>query len=104
MEACFRWVLQLNTVGRWWDSKVEIDIVALDNTGEDIIFAECKYRSQPMDMDVFYGLLEKKEHVMWNNGRRREKFMLFSIGSFTNQLLELAVEPRHSNFAPQAKN
>lgn len=91
-RLAFDGVLQLNTVGRWWNSKVEIDIVALDNTGEDIIFAECKYRNQPMDTDVFYSLLEKKDHVQWNKAKRREKFVLFSIGGFTNQLLEIAAE------------
>ena len=91
-RLAFDGVLQLNTVGRWWNSKVEIDIVALDNTGEDIVFAECKYRNQPMDADVFYSLLAKKEHVPWKKETRREKFVLFSIGGFTNQLLELAAE------------
>jgi len=91
-RLAFDGILQLNTVGRWWNSKVEIDIVALDNTGQDIVFAECKYCNQPMDTDVFYSLLEKKEHVLWNKGKRREKFVLFSIGGFTKQLFELGAE------------
>ena len=91
-RLAFNGALQLNTVGRWWSSKVEIDIVALDNTGDDIVFAECKYRNRPMDVDVFYSLIEKKDHVQWNKENRREKFVLFSIGGFTNQLLELAAE------------
>ena len=91
-RLAFDGVLELNTVGRWWNSKVEIDIIALDSTGEDIVFAECKYRNRPMDTDVFYNLLEKKEHVLWNKEKRREKFVLFSIGGFTNQLLEHALE------------
>jgi AAA+ ATPase superfamily predicted ATPase len=83
-------IVQFNTVGRYWNSTVEIDIVAFDNTGRDIVFAECKYRNQPMGTDVFFRLLEKKEHVAWEKEHRREKFALFSIGGFTNQLLELA--------------
>ena len=91
-RLAFDGLLQFNTLGSWWNSKVEIDIVALDTTGEDIVFAECKYRKQPMDTEVFYRLLEKKEHVPWKKESRREKFVLFSIGGFTKQLLELAAE------------
>jgi len=82
--------LQFNKLGRWWNSKEEIDIVALDSAGDDIVFAECKYRTQPTDADVFYDLLRKKEFVPWNKDTRREKFVLFSISGFTNRLTELS--------------
>ena len=82
--------LHFNKIGRWWNSKEEIDIVALDNTGEDIVFAECKYRNQPMDADVFYNLLRKKELVPWKKENRREQFVLFSISGFTEHLHEIA--------------
>ena len=82
--------LQFNKLGRWWNSKAEIDIVALDSTGDDIVFAECKYRNQPMDTDVFYGLLDKKELVPWKKGERKEKYVLFSVSGFTEQLRDLA--------------
>lgn len=84
--------LQFNKLGRWWNSKEEIDIVALVSTGEDIVFAECKYRIQPTDADVFFDLLRKKELVPWNKEKRRENFVLFSISGFTNRLIELARE------------
>jgi len=84
--------LQFNTIGRWWNSKEEIDIVALDSTGEDIVFAECKYRIKPTDADLFYDLLRKKELVPWNKEKRRETFVLFSISGFTERLIELAGE------------
>lgn len=89
-RLAFAEVLQFNKIGHWWNSKEEIDIVALDNTGEDIVFAECKYRNQPTDTDVFFDLLRKKEFVPWKKENRREKFVLFSIGGFTSRLLELA--------------
>lgn len=84
--------LQFNKLGRWWNSKEEIDVVALDSTGEDIVFAECKYRIQPTDADVFFELLRKKELVPWNKEKRQENFVLFSISGFTNRLIELAGE------------
>jgi AAA+ ATPase superfamily predicted ATPase len=82
--------LQFNKLGRWWSRNEEIDIVAFDSAGEDIIFAECKYRNQQMDSDVFYDLLRKKDLVPWNIEKRREKFMLFSISGFTGRLRDLA--------------
>ena len=84
--------LQFNKLGRWWNSKEEIDIVALDSTGKDIVFAECKYRTKPTDTDVFFNLLGKKDQVLWNKEGRNEKFVLFSIGGFTDRLLRLAEE------------
>jgi len=82
--------LQFNKLGRWWNSKEEIDIVALDSTGDSIVFAECKYCTQPTDADVFYDLLRKKELVPWNKEKRQEKFVLFSISGFTDRLIGLA--------------
>jgi len=38
-----KWNFHFNKVGRWWNNNTEIDIVALDSTGNDIIFGECKY-------------------------------------------------------------
>ena len=84
--------LNFNKLGRWWNNQEEIDIVALDSTGEDIVFAECKYRTQRTDADVFYDLLRKKELVPWKKESRREKFVLFSISGFTDRLIELAGE------------
>ncbi len=89
-EMWFMDNLNFNKIGRWWNGKSEIDIVAFDSTGNDIIFGECKYRVEPMDVDVFYALLNKKEQVIWNNEDRKEKFILFSISGFTNRLRELS--------------
>jgi AAA+ ATPase superfamily predicted ATPase len=55
-RLAFAGKLQFNKLGRWWNSKGEIDIVALDSAGNDIVFAECKYRNQETDTDVFYDL------------------------------------------------
>ncbi|MCL2153056.1 MAG: ATP-binding protein [Oscillospiraceae bacterium] len=82
--------LQFNKLGRWWNSKAEIDIVALDSVGGDIIFAECKCRNQPMDVDAYYALLDKKDLVPWKKETRKERFVLFSISGFTSRLLDLA--------------
>ena len=71
---------------------MEIDSVGIDATGNDIVFAECKYRNQPMDTDVFYDLLRKKELVPWKIESRVEKFVLFSISGFTERLRNMAIK------------
>jgi len=84
--------LNFNKLGRWWNNKEEIDIVAFDSSGDDIIFAECKYTLKPMDVDVFYDLLRKKELVPWNKNNRKQKLVLFSINGFTERLRLLSEE------------
>jgi len=88
----FEHILNFNKLGRWWNSNEEIDIVALDNFGKDIVFAECKYCSQLMDADVFYNLLRKKEQLSWKKGERIEKYVLFSISGFTDRLKSIENE------------
>jgi len=83
-------ILQFNKIGRWWNKNNEIDIVAIDEDTNTIIFSECKYTTKPMDVDVFYELLQKKDIVQWRNETRNEKFLLFSINGYTQQLMELS--------------
>ena len=85
-------ILKFNKLGRWWNNNNEIDIIALDEESNTIIFSECKYRNKPMDIDVFYELLQKKDIVQWRNETRKEKFVLFSINGFTPKLTELSAE------------
>ena len=82
---------RFDKIGRWWDSSHEIDFVAFESSGQNIIFGECKYTIQPMDTDVLYKLEEKAKSVKWQNGRI-EHFVLFSIHGFTAQMKELAAK------------
>lgn len=77
-------------IGRWWNNNEEIDIVAMDSNGNDIIFGECKYTNKPMDVDVLFDLENKSKNVDWKNENRNEKFILFSVNGYTKRLIELA--------------
>lgn len=79
-----------NEVGRWWDNKNEIDIVALNTINNDILFGECKFRQQKMDARVLFELIEKATLVPWNRGNRNEKYILFSISGYTDELIKIA--------------
>ena len=87
------WDFVPNNIGRWWDRKdTEIDIVAVDEDGKNIIFGECKYTTKPMDVDVYYALLEKVKKVDWHKADRKEHFIFFSINGYTDKMKALAKE------------
>ncbi|MDF2699163.1 MAG: ATPase [Haloplasmataceae bacterium] len=79
-----------NRLGRWWDKDNEIDLVAYDANGRDIIFGECKYTNKPIDTDVFSSICEKAKTVEWNNENRKEHYILFCISGFTQPMIDLA--------------
>ena len=80
-----------NRVGRWWGAKnVEIDIVAYDSMGKDIVFGECKYSKHPKGLDVLMALIEKSKAVNWNKDNRREYYAVFSKSGFTSELVVYA--------------
>lgn len=90
MNANEVWNFSFEKAGRWWDAQSEIDLVALDSVGKNIIFGECKYWKGPMGMDVLNKLKEKASCVDWNYGNRKEYFVLFSINGFTEDLVKYA--------------
>ena len=78
-------------IGRWWNSKEEIDLVGIDTTSNNIIFGECKYYlNKKMDIDIYYNLKEKAKQVSWKKESRIERYILFSINGYTEKLLKLA--------------
>lgn len=86
----------INRVGRWWGkSDIEIDIVAYDSAGQDIVFGECKYSTVPKGMEVLRSLKDKSYAVDWNKKERKEHFILFSKSGFTAELEKYAGE--HDN-------
>ena len=86
------WPFHFDVAGRWWDNENEIDLVALDHEGKNIIYGECKYWNSPVGMEVFSSLRQKTYAVQWNNDCRKEYFALFSINGFTQELVAYANE------------
>lgn len=83
--------ISFNRVGRFWGNQdIEIDIVAYDSFGKDMIFGECKYSVNPKGMDVLYELEQKSVYVNWKKDVRKEYYCIFSKSGFTKDLLELA--------------
>lgn len=90
LNANNMWGFHFDKVGRWWDHNTEIDIVALDNENNHIIFGECKYWANKVGIDVLKNLELKAMQVKWNRDMRQNNFILFSINGFTNELIELS--------------
>jgi len=83
--------LMFNRLGRWWGSKdVEIDIVAYDSYGKDILFGECKYSKSKKGLSVLSALKDKSKDVKWNKTDRNEHFVIYSKNGFSDELLEYA--------------
>ena len=86
-----RWPFYVQKIGRWWNNTdAEIDIVATDDEGGNIIFGECKYWKGPVGLNVLKELREKAPLVEWHGKERREYFVLFSLNGFTPELKALA--------------
>jgi AAA+ ATPase superfamily predicted ATPase len=73
-------------VGRWWYGEHEIDIVGLAPNDDRILFAECKWTSEPVGDALVESLRAKAEHVRWGPGEREEQFTLFSKSGFVDGL------------------
>ena len=73
-------------VGRWWYGENEIDIVGLSPTDDRILFAECKWTSDPVGWGLVDDLRNKIEHVQWGPDSRTERFALFSRSGFVDGL------------------
>lgn len=80
-------------LGGYWNrtGSVEIDIVALEDRGGNILFGECKLNGERFTVADACRLKAKAAQVTWNNTSRKEFFLLIShepISSARRQDLE----------------
>lgn len=90
MNAQGVWPFYFSKLGRYWDSKEEIDIVAIDPDGKNLILGECKYWQEPVGISVLRSLEAKAEMVAWEKSRRKTWLVLFSVNGFTEELRAVA--------------
>lgn len=84
------WPFNFTKIGRYWDSKDEIDIVALDPEGKNLILGECKYWTEPVGVSVLRDLEAKTDSVAWERDNRKVWYVLFSASGFTDELIKEA--------------
>ncbi|MBU0567351.1 ATP-binding protein [bacterium] len=82
--------LSFERIGAFWDGQQEIDIIGINDEKKEILFGECKWTNKPVDRDVFFALLQKKERVLWYKKERKEYFCICSKNGFTEQMKVLA--------------
>lgn len=85
-----------SSIGKQWGkipntpkdkNQYEIDIVALNETTKEILFAECKWKDKVNAKKIFTELKEKAKHVNWNNEKRKESYAIFAK-SFLKKIKE----------------
>ena len=79
-------------VGRWWHNNEEIDLVALGDSGQDVLFAEVKWSTKKVGTDIYQQLKDKSQSVAENY--RRRQYALFSRSGFTAAMKKLAREEK----------
>jgi AAA+ ATPase superfamily predicted ATPase len=96
-DVCRELIVDLQTkifdfekIGRWWDKDHEIDIVAFSESQNKILFAEVKYSSKQVGINILEDLREKSKQVIWSNDRRQEYYLLASVNGFTPALIKEA--------------
>lgn len=65
-------------VGNWWYKENEIDVVALNERKNKILFGECKWKDNVDPDRVVSSLRKKAEVVEWKNQSRHETYAVFA--------------------------
>ena len=90
LNANGAWPFHFSKLGRWWDSRNEIDIAAIDPDGSNLILGECKFWQEPVGSNILYALEQKAAAVEWRKDRRHTWLILFRAAGFTDELKEIA--------------
>jgi len=65
-------------VGKWWHKEDEIDIVALNERKNEILFGECKWKDNVDAKREITNLERKTERVDWKKKNRKERYTIFA--------------------------
>ena len=74
------------SIGRWWNNKEEIDIVAYDDQ-QSFIFGECKWKNKKVGLNELYNLERKTDNFF---DIKQKYFALFSKSGFSEELKNLS--------------
>ncbi|MBL7075150.1 ATP-binding protein [candidate division KSB1 bacterium] len=95
-DICIQRLKQLNrdnrlpfktkNMGRWWNGKDEVDIVALDDEGS-FMFCECKWTAKKIGVGLLAELRRKADKF---SRVTRRYFVFFSKSGFSNELEDLS--------------
>ena len=85
--------IEFTSLGRWWGNdpikkcQTEIDIMG-EQDSESVLFAECKWRNEKVDLDILENLIMRSKLFRYTNVH----YYLFSKSGFTKGCMEEAEE------------
>ncbi|MCX5977107.1 MAG: ATP-binding protein [Coprothermobacterota bacterium] len=80
----------VDRIGRWWDRNEEIDVVAVNEAENRILFGEVKWTERRVGSGLLEELKRKATLVSWGQPGRQETYCLFSKSGFIPALEERA--------------
>lgn len=80
----------IDKIGRWWDRNEEIDVVALNEKENKILFSEVKWSNKPVGIDIYENLKRKAKLVQWGSPNCKHYFCLFSKSGFTEEMRKVS--------------
>ncbi len=83
-------IFDFSRVGRWWEANEEIDLIALNEHTNQILFGEAKWSDKQVGKNIYEDLKRKSQRVTWGKKDRKEYFALFSKSGFTPDMKKLA--------------
>lgn len=85
------WDFRFDRIGRYWGPICgEVDLLAIDTAGRNMIIGECKYSNSPKGLEVLHSIEEKADKLKNSAGCDNIKYIIFSKSGFTKGLLEEA--------------
>lgn len=86
-----KWDFRFDRIGRYWGPKCgEVDLLAIDTVGRNMIIGECKYSDSPKGLEVFNSIIEKGNKLKTEAKCDTVKYIIFSKSGFTKGLLDEA--------------
>lgn len=85
-------IFPFQKIGRWWDKNEEIDVVALNEETNEILFGEVKWSNKAVGINIYQDLKRKAGKVSWRKEDRKEYYALFSKSGYTSKMMKLAKE------------
>ena len=85
-------LFSFHKIGRWWEKENEIDVVAFDDSNENILFAEVKWSRKLVGTNIYNSLLQKSALV--NRPYKNAHYALLNRSGFTKDMISLAREEK----------
>ena len=72
--------LRFTKIGSYWNrpGNIEVDIVAIDEEEDKVLFGECKLSSSKVTIEAVNKLKSRAKAIAWKKAKREEYFAVFT--------------------------